>query len=252
LIKELHQILMGGVRGDKLAPGELRVLQNWIGPTGCTLKTATYVPPPVPDMKEALQSLEVFFHEKTALPPLVRLAIIHYQFEAIHPFLDGNGRIGRLLITLILCADQILPQPLLYLSAYFEKNRRQYYDLLLDVSQQGAWENWILFFLTGVAEQSRDAIKRSKNLLDLWQHYRDALQGSRATGVQFRMLDTLFKTPILTNARICRELGITARAAQQNIDKLVDNKILSEITGRQRNRVFSAKEIMNITDAPEA
>src|SRR5215469_1592607 len=153
LIRELHEILMRGAGGEHLTPGEFRRTQNWIGPPGCMLKNATFVPPPVEEMKVALSALERYIHSESNLPPLVRMALIHYQFEAIHPFLDGNGRIGRLLITLLLCAEGLLPQPLLYLSAFFERHRSEYYRLLLEVSQRGNWLEWITFFLRGVSEQ---------------------------------------------------------------------------------------------------
>ena len=152
---------MDDVRGQHQTPGEFRRTQNWIGPAGCTLTTATYVPPPVPEMKLALGALEKFLHAPSSLPPLVRLALVHYQFEAIHPFLDGNGRVGRLLMSLLLVTEKLLPQPLLYLSGFFEARRQDYYSHLLSVSQRGSWEPWIMFFLEGVAEQSSDAMTRA-------------------------------------------------------------------------------------------
>ena len=167
LFREVHERLIDGVRGEHLTPGEFRHSQNWIGPPGCTLMDAVFVPPPELEMLEALSDLEKYLHTPSPLPLLIRLALFHYQFEAIHPFLDGNGRIGRLLLTFLLCAEGLLPQPLLYLSAYFERNRKLYYHLLLSVSHSGKWTDWIVFFLNGVAEQSRDAIKRSHQLMDL-------------------------------------------------------------------------------------
>ena len=247
-IKNLHAVLMRGVRGKDQAPGDFRTVQNWIGPTGCTKKTARYVPPPVPEMKQCLNALENYINSLDGLPSLVRLALIHYQFEAIHPFLDGNGRIGRLLITIILCKERLLPQPLLYLSAYFENNRREYYDLLLSVSLEGNWVGWISFFLRGVEEQSRDALLRSRLLVDLKDRYRVKLQTSRVTGLQLQLLDYLFDTPIVTVNRIAKKLNITARAAQLNIDKLIEHGILREITGGKRNRIFAADEILRVTE----
>ena len=247
-MRELHKILMHGVRGKDKAPGEFRTVQNWIGPPGCTKKTATYVPPPIPEMKSALNELEKFLHANSELPVLVRLAMVHYQFEAIHPFLDGNGRIGRLLITIMLCAEQLLPQPLLYLSAFFDKHRNDYYDGLLSVSRNGEWNNWISFFLRGVAEQSKDALLRSKSLVDLQQEYRHKLQSSRATGLQLRLLDFLFSTPIIRVNQVAKVLEITVKSAQQNIDKLVNNGILEETTGNKRNRIFIASAILKATE----
>lgn len=246
LIKELHSILMDGVRGYRSTPGEFRRSQNWIGPPGCSLSGASYVPPPVNEMKDALSDLESYFHSGTDTPPLIRLAMIHYQFESIHPFLDGNGRIGRLLTALQLVAYDLLPQPLLYLSAFFEQNRDQYYDLLLDVSRKGAWENWIMFFLHAVEVQSKDAVTRSDRLLDLWQGYRDRLQEARASALLLQLVDYLFGFPAVTNPMATKKLGVTPRSTQLNIDKLIASGILEEITGQKRNRMYVAKEIINI------
>jgi Fic family protein len=179
LARELHARLMEGVRGGRATPGEFRRSQNWIGPPGCTLNEADYVPPPVAEMHEALDALEKYLHAQGDYPPLVRLAFIHYQFEAIHPFLDGNGRMGRLLLSLLLVNWDLLPLPLLYLSAYFERYRSGYYDLLMAVSQRGDWREWALFFLRGVAEQARDAITRIKGLQDLQIAWRERLTQAR-------------------------------------------------------------------------
>jgi len=195
LIRELHGLLMEGARGEEKKPGEFRDSYNWIGPKTCTVKTARYVPPPVSHMHDALHALEEFLHSPSDLPPLVRLALIHYQFEAIHPFLDGNGRIGRLLISLLTCAWNMLPQPLLYLSAYFEAQRDSYYDLLFAVSQGGAWEEWVTFFLRGVKEQCGDAVKRIKHLQDL--------RGSSAATPS--SASSIYKTFVATIAFKCRE-----------------------------------------------
>ncbi|MBN2608492.1 MAG: Fic family protein [Candidatus Fermentibacteraceae bacterium] len=246
LIKELHSILMDGVRGYRSTPGEFRRSQNWIGPPGCSLSGASYVPPPVNEMKDALSDLECYFHTETDTPPLLRLAMIHYQFESIHPFLDGNGRIGRLLTALQLVAYDLLPQPLLYLSAFFERNRDQYYDLLLDVSRKGAWETWIMFFLHAVEVQSKDAVTRSDRLLDLWQGYRDRLQEARASALLLQLVDYLFEFPAVTNPMATKKLGVTPRSTQLNIEKLIASGILEEITGQKRNRLYVAKEIINI------
>ena len=255
LIREMHAHLMEGVMGvggAHLTPGEFRRSQNWIGPPGCALMDATFVPPPEAEMRQALSDLEKYLHAESPLPPLVRMALIHYQFEAIHPFLDGNGRIGRLLITLLLCAEGLLPQPLLYLSAYFERHRPEYYRLLLAVSQDGAWTEWIGFFLDGVARQSRDAIKRSSRLLDLWRSYRDRLLSARSSPLALQLVDELFASPVITLAGAGRLLGVTPRAAQGNIDKLISEGILKETTGRQRNRVYTASEIIQIVEAEDA
>jgi cell filamentation protein, protein adenylyltransferase len=253
LMRELHVRLMKDVRGSSLSPGEFRRAQNFIGPPGCKLENATYVPPPVPQMTDALHRFEKYLHsERKTLPPLVKLSLIHYQFEAIHPFWDGNGRIGRLLTTLLLCSDQLLPQPLLYLSAYFERNRKEYYRLLLEVSQGGNWTDWLRFFLTGVSEESRDAVARSNQLLALRQRYREKLQGEKFPGRILELMETLFTEPVLTVSSARQRLKVTARAAQQNVDKLVRAGILTEVTGRIRYRVFVAKRIIQIVEADRA
>ena len=249
LIREMHQHLMEGVRGEHLTPGEFRRSQNWIGPPGCTLMEATFVPPPEEEMKEALDLFEKYLHSPSGLPPLIRLALIHYQFEAIHPFLDGNGRIGRLILTLLVCAERLLPQPLLYLSAYFEQHRQQYYDSLLAVSQAGTWSEWVAFFLRGVAQQSQDAILRSDRLLNLWQEYRRKLQSPRASALSLQLVDELFSYPAMTIAWAAKRLDVTPRSAQLNIEKLVRAEILREETGKRRNRVFVASEIVRTIEA---
>jgi len=251
LIREMHEHLMKGVRGDHLTPGEFRRSQNWIGTPGCTLMDAVYVPPPVPEMNDSLGDLEKYLHSPNTLPPLVRLALIHYQFETIHPFLDGNGRIGRLLITLLLCSDQLLSQPLLYLSAFFEKHRDEYYARLRGVSHKGEWNAWIEFFLQGVAEQSKDAVLRSRRLLALWQTYRQKMQSARSSALQLTLIDELFSYPAMTIPQAARRLKVTPRSAQLNVDKLMKADILKEATGRQRGRIYIAPEIIRIIEASE-
>jgi len=252
LMRELHERLMRGTRGEHLTPGEFRRSQNWIGPPGCLLKDATFVPPPETEMKEALSDLERYIHAESHLPPLVRMALIHYQFEAIHPFLDGNGRIGRLLITLLLCAEGLLPQPLLYLSAFFERHRSQYYRHLLEVSQQGHWEEWINFFLRGVSEQSVDALNRANQLQQLSQEYRQLLHGKRSSATLLQIADLLFKNPVLTPNAISQALNLTYVSAQKNIDKLVAAGILREVTGRKRGRIYVAQRVIEILEKRDA
>ncbi|MFP3869225.1 MAG: Fic family protein [Desulfobacteraceae bacterium] len=244
LLKELHARLMEGVRGEHATPGEFRHSQNWIGPPGCTLNEAEFVPPPVPEMHEALDAFEKYLHADNAYPPLVRLAFIHYQFEAIHPFLDGNGRIGRLAITLLLVNWDLLPLPLLYLSAFFEKHRRDYYDLLLAVSQQGAWPQWVEFFLRGVADQARDANQRAKRLQDLQEQWRARLLKGRASPVLLRLADSLFASPVLTIPQAQRFLEVTYRSAKQNVDKLVSLGILRQAGESSYGKLFMAGDIL--------
>ena len=248
LIREMHAHLMEGVRGEHQTPGEFRRSQNWIGPPGCTLDDATYIPPPVDEMQLALDALEKYLHSSSNLPPLVRLGLIHYQFEAIHPFLDGNGRIGRLLITLLLCTWELLPQPLLYLSAYFEAHRQAYYDQLLAVSCVGAWDAWLIFFLQGVVAQSQDAIIRARQLQALRSEYRRQFQTERAAARLLQVVDLLFDRPILTVNQIKDLMGVDFSTAQRYVDRLEQVGVLQEITGRARNRIYRANEVMTIIE----
>ena len=248
LIRELHGILMERVRGEHATRGEFRQSQNWIGPPGCSLNEASFVPPPVPEMQDALDQLEKFLHADTDLPPLVQLALIHYQFETIHPFLDGNGRIGRLLITLFLCERGILTKPLLYLSAFFERHRREYYERLLQVSQKGAWGQWIQFFLQAVVNQSSDAVQRSRRLLDLHQDYHRTSLEKHLPPTAGQLIELILMRPVL-NLRIAQELlGVTFPTAQKAIRVLEDEGILVEITGGKRNKTYAAEEILRILE----
>lgn len=248
LIRELHAILMEGVRGEQATPGEFRQSQNWIGSPGCTLNDATFVPPPMAEMKEALDHLEKFLNADTQLPPLVELALIHYQFETIHPFLDGNGRIGRLLITLFLCQRGILNKPLLYLSAFFERHRQEYYDRLLEVSRRGAWGQWLEFFLQAVIKQSNDAVWRARRLLDLHRTYYQTSLGKHLSPTATELVELIFVRPVL-NAKVAQEyLKVTFPAAQKAINALIEEDILAEITGGKRNKAYVAKEILEILE----
>jgi Fic family protein len=248
LIREMHAKLMEGVRGESFTPGEFRTSQNWIGPPGCTLIEATFVPPRVPEMHEALAALEKYLHTESEFPPLIRQAVIHYQFEAIHPFLDGNGRVGRLLIPLLLCHDKVLPAPLLYVSGFFEEHSDEYYRRLLAVSQNGEWSAWIDFFLTGVAEQAQDAVWRTSMLLGLWQEYRQRMVSAHASATMLRLVDALFESPVVTISRSAQRLGVTHRTATVNIQKLIAANILKELPGRRRNRLYAATQIMEIAE----
>ena len=241
---ELHQILMKDVRGQHQAPGKLRRDQNWVGPAGCPIELATYIPPPPSKLGEILSLWEKFIHLPPTLPALIRLAMVHYQFEAVHPFCDGNGRIGRLLITIQLCSEGILHEPLLYLSAYFEHNRNAYYRHLLKVSTEGRWTDWILFFLEGVREQSKDAFERARRLLDLKEEFHKILHTSQRSALQLKLVDELFVNPFLTTTRAVKILNVTPAAAQGNINKLIKAGILREITGRKKYRIYLAEEIM--------
>lgn len=251
LIREVHAQLMEGVRGEVMTPGEFRRSQNWIGPAGCTLETATYVPPPVEQMHLALDVLEKFIHAPSDLPALTRLGLIHYQFEAIHPFVDGNGRVGRLLISLLLCQWGLLPRPLLYLSAYFEHNRSEYYERLLAISQRGDWEGWLRFFLTGVSDQSRQAAVRVQNLQQLRERYHKLLSGRRSAARLAEAVDFLIGNPIITVRQLQAGLNLEDfKTVQRYVDVLEAAGILREITGRKRNRLYRANEILDAIQKP--
>jgi len=244
----LHSILMEGVRGERATPGEFRQSQNWIGSAGALPNEATYVPPPVPEMQECLSQLEKFLHADTGLPPLVEAALVHYQFEAIHPFLDGNGRIGRLLVTLLLCQKNVLSKPLLYLSAFFEKHRPEYYELLLNVSHSGQWREWIEFFLQAVTEQSDDAVSRSRHLLELLRSYSQLAREKHLPPTAGQLIELIFMKPVL-NAKTAQELlKVSYPSAQYALTSLENAGILTEITGRKRARAYAAKEILKALD----
>ncbi len=248
LIREIHARLMEGVRGEHQTPGEFRRSQNWIG--GTSPNDATFVPPTVPEMHQALDAFEKFLYAGPPLPPLIRLGLIHYQFEAIHPFLDGNGRIGRLLVTMLMIAWDLLPSPLLYLSAFFEAHRQAYYALLMAVSQQGAWQEWLAFFLRGVASQSLDAVARSRRLQDLREQYRRRFQTTRASARLLKAVDFLFARPVLTVRQLSEVLGIPRDAAHRYVNRLGEAGILREMTGRGRNRLYAADEVIEAIEAP--
>lgn len=246
LIRELHDVLMTGVRGGDRRPGHFRTVQNYISDGGGGIESARFVPPGPMDLDRVLSEFERYVGKPHDLPLLVWLALVHYQFETIHPFEDGNGRVGRLLISLLLVERQALTQPLLYLSAFFERNRSTYYDLLLGVSRDGDWDAWITFFLRGVRQQAVDAVRRSALLIDLWTGYRATLQAAGGSGRLLSLLDSVFADPLVTARRVGERLDVTPRAARQNIDRLVDAGILTEITGRQRDRMYLARDVVAI------
>lgn len=247
-IRETHARLMQDVRGNQATPGEFRRTQNWIGAPGCTLNDATYVPPPVVEMNAALDAFEKYLHAQDELPPLARLALVHYQFEAIHPFIDGNGRIGRLLISLLLVHWNLLPLPLLYLSAFLEKHRQEYYDLLMAVSARGAWYEWVSFFLRGVMEQARDAVGRAKQLQDLQSLWRTQYQRARGAGLLLGIVDELFAVPVLAPRQVAKRMHVSHQAVMQTLRRLEHDQILKETTGRQRNRLYVAPEILKVLE----
>jgi Fic family protein len=240
LIKEIHERLLHGVRGARLTPGELRTSQNWIGPGGCTLGEATFVPPPPHEVPTALGSLENFLHSGSDLPQLVQIGLAHVQFETIHPFLDGNGRIGRLLITFLLCQREILLKPVLYLSHFFKRHRAEYYERLQAVRDHGQWEEWLAFFLRGVSEVSREATDTARRILAIREDHRTAVttRMGRAAGNGLRVLESLYQRPVVTVADVQALTGTTYTAANNLVSSLTDLGILVEATGYKRNRVF--------------
>lgn len=246
LLCELHVKLMEGVRGEQATPGEFRRSQNWIGKPGCTLNEAEFVPPPVQQMNRSLDAFEKYLHQQNGYPPLIRLAFIHYQFEAIHPFLDGNGRIGRLMLALLMVNWNLMSLPLLYLSAFFEQHRQDYYDLLLAISERGAWRDWIKFFMRGVAEQSQDAIIRAKRLQEIQLRWKEQLTQTRTSALALRLVDYLFLSPVITIPHAQSILGVTYRSAQLNVEKLVSAGILKPAGKTPSGRIFWANLILKI------
>ena len=246
LVREVHGTLMRGVRGDHATPGEFRRSQNWIGPAGCTLNDASYVPPPPDVMMDALGAWEKFLHDRS-LPPLVQIALAHYQFEAIHPFLDGNGRVGRLLITLFLIERGILPSPLLYLSAFFEATRRDYYDGLSAVSAKGDWAGWLMYFLRGVARQSEDALSRARRINAQLEAWRSAVAGSRAA---LLVVELLAANPFVTVRNVQRDLKTSYNTAARAITALENAGMVRKVSDAKRDRVYCAQAILDILEEP--
>lgn len=248
LIREIHQKLLQGVRGEQRELGEFRKDQNWIGPKGCMLETASFVPPPVNEMTVCLDNLEKYLHYKDRIPPLIRAGLIHAQFETIHPFRDGNGRIGRLLIALFLCEQKILRQPLLYLSHYLKNNQRLYYDNLQGIREEGDWEGWIKFFLQGVYSVAQGAVTAARDIISLQENNRRLIQSElgRAGNNALALLDQLYFLPIVSVKKVSTLLGISPATANSLVNKLVEIGILVEISKRKRSRVFRYQKYYDI------
>jgi Fic family protein len=248
LTRELHEKLMTSVQGHQAAPGRFRKIQNWIGKPGSTAASASYIPPPPGEVEPCLAAWEKFLHEST-LPPLVTIALAHYQFEAVHPFLDGNGRVGRLLITLFLIERQILSAPLLYLSAFFEASRRDYYDGLRGISERGAWNDWLEYFLLGVARMSEDALSRAmriNRLLDEWQKK----MSGEASNNPLRVVELLGANPFLTTRGVVDKRAIAFTTAQRAIERLERASILKRVGDAKRDRVYCARALLDILEEP--
>ncbi len=240
LIREIHAELLRGVRGSRLTPGELRQSQNWIGPGGCTLAEATFVPPPAHEVPAALGALETFLHQHDNVPLLVKIGLAHAQFETIHPFLDGNGRVGRLLITFLLCERDALRKPVLYLSHYFKRQKLAYYERLQAVRDDGDFEGWLRFFLRGVADVSVQAADTARRILELREEHRRLLTDrlGRAAGNGHRVLERLYERPVLSVKDVQMLLGTTFAGANQIVQRLASLGVIREMTGQARHRRF--------------
>jgi len=248
LLREVHECLMKGVRGSDAAPGEFRKSQNWIGTPGCTLNTAKFVPPPPDYLMDCLGDFENFLHDRQ-LPPLIHIALCHYQIEAIHPFADGNGRVGRLLVLLLLIEQKMLPSPLLYVSAFFEATRDEYYKQLYNVSARGAWNEWLLYFLNGIALQSEDVLSRAERinaLLNQWQ----MIVASWGSQVSVNMVHHFAVNPYFTTNKMAESLNIAYSTAQRSIQKLEAAGMIKKTNDNKRDKVYCATEILNILEEP--
>ncbi len=247
LIREIHAKLMAGVRGGEKNPGEFRRSQNWVGPPGSTISSASYVPPPVSEMQSALSDLEKFIHDPTPMAALIKVGLVHSQFETIHPFLDGNGRVGRLLITFMLCEREVLKRPLLYLSHYFKQNQREYYQRLAAVHEEGDWEGWLLFFLQGVAQVSNEATETARMIVNLREQHRK-LVGDRMKASQraLKLLENLFFNPIVPVAMVEKYTGLSFANANELVKRFVEMGLLREITGKPRNRMFAYQPYLEL------
>lgn len=248
LIREIHASLMQGVRGGNKDPGEFRRSQNWVGPAGSNLKRAIYVPPPPVQMLEALNNLEIFLHGGDPMPVLIKAGLAHSQFETIHPFLDGNGRMGRLLITFLLCQSTVLKRPLLYLSFYFKQHRKEYYDRLQSVREYGDWEGWLKFFLRGVTQVSEEATQTSRHIVSLREQHRELIRVRTRKGAStaLALLEKLYFRPVVSVQRITELTGLTYANANNLAKDFVNIGLLKETTGAKRNRSFAYKPYLDL------
>lgn len=240
LIREIHGRLMDGVRGQHATPGEFRISQNWIGSGGGSLKNATFVPPPPSELPSLLGALELYLHTPDDLPLLVKLGLIHAHFETLHPFLDGNGRMGRLLITFCLCEQEALTKPVLYLSHYLKQHRMRYYDLLQATRDEGAWEPWLKFFLQGVAEVANEASGTARKIVQMRETHREQIVASlgKGAGNGLKLLETMYNRPYFNVATVQKLLGVSSQAANNLTDRLETLGLIVETTGYRRHRIF--------------
>lgn len=243
MIKTLHRTLLSGVRGDDFSVGEFREMQNFIGRSN-EPDDAVFIPVPVEELHRSLKAFEAYLKNGNKYPPLLRIAMLHYQFETIHPFLDGNGRLGRLLIVLLLVDWGLLPAPLLYPSAFFERNRDTYYSLLLNVSKTGDWEGWLRFFLEMIIDQSKDTVRRSNAILELKEQWEAQLKQNRTSVYYFRIIDSLFFRPFFSVSDIEKLLGVTNKAARSMVDRLVTMGIVNLSEDKKYGRVYQADELL--------
>lgn len=253
LIREIHERLIKNVRGYHLTPGEFRRTQNWIGPEHCTLEEASFIPPPPEEMMDSLTGLEEYIHKKDGkTPALIKVGLVHAQFETIHPFLDGNGRIGRLLITFLLCNERVLSRPALYLSAYFKQYKAEYYKRLQNIRDVGDWEGWLKFFLRGVYEVSLEASKTSRSIVDLRESHRSMIMEglpSSSAGNAIKLLEYLYSTPSVTVNEAKNILGVSYANANKSVANLESLGILVEKTGKQRNREYMYQSYLSLFKA---
>jgi len=248
LVREIHERLLQGVRGQHGNPGEFRTSQNWIGTGGCSLADAIFVPPPPDKINDGISDLERFIHDQEPLPLLLKIGLIHAQFETIHPFVDGNGRVGRLLITFLLCQQEILQSPVLYISHYFKKHQQEYYRHLQAVRDDGGWENWLKFFVQGIAEVSNEATATARNIVAMREAHREKIitEFGRTAGNGLTVLESLFNQPIVNVDTMAQKLGVTYQAANNLAQRFVDAEILEEISGQQRYRMFRYSPYVSI------
>ena len=249
LVNDIHEKLMYGVRGQDKRPGEFRSQQVWIGSPNSPIQEARFIPPPHRCLRDLFSDWETFINAPTKMPPLVQCALMHYQIEAIHPYSDGNGRIGRLLITLFLRASEVLPQPLLYLSAYFERDRQRYYDELLNVSVTGEWERWVEYFLTGILRESEDTIKRIRRLRNLQQELRDLLHSRNESANVLRLLEEMFVRPVTTVSMARQRLGISDPGTRRVLSRLADAGVVS-IFENTWPKLYVAQRLLHEIDRP--